>query len=164
MRYHRTMGPVLFRLAARPVAGCLAFALTMTAAQPGPTPSARPQVHHILLEVTDLGRAIAFYRDQFGFRESHRHDDFAMLEGGNLALALWQSHFPWEKPRPSERGSSGMYPHLALPDVRAKVQQLRTAGARIVQEPKTYDWGTEAFVADPDGYVWALISSAANSR
>jgi uncharacterized glyoxalase superfamily protein PhnB len=118
-----------------------------------------------LLEVADLGRATAFYRDQLGFREKLHQGDFAMLEGDNLGIALWQSHFPWQKgtPTAAERGRSGMYPHLELVDVTAKVRQLRAAGVRVVQEPKTYDWGTEAFVSDPDGYTWALASFGSSS-
>jgi hypothetical protein len=36
----------------------------------------------------------------------------------------------------------------------------KTSGKRyrIVRDPRRYGWGTEAFVADPDGYTWALIS------
>jgi hypothetical protein len=30
----------------------------------------------------------------------------------------------------------------------------------IVQEPRQHGWGTETFVADPDGYMWALVRLA----
>jgi uncharacterized glyoxalase superfamily protein PhnB len=42
-------------------------------------------------------------------------------------------------------------------DVEALVARLKAAGCTIVQEPKRHTFGTEAFVADPDGYVWALV-------
>jgi predicted lactoylglutathione lyase len=38
------------------------------------------------------------------------------------------------------------------------VEKARKAGYRIVQEPRKYDFGTEAFIADPDGYTWAFVS------
>jgi uncharacterized glyoxalase superfamily protein PhnB len=43
-------------------------------------------------------------------------------------------------------------------DAAATVEKARQAGYRIVQEPKKYDFGTEAFIADPDGYTWAFVS------
>ena len=48
--------------------------------------------------------------------------------------------------------------HLADEHVFASIQALRAAGDTIVQEPRSYNFGVEAFVADPDGYTWALIS------
>jgi predicted enzyme related to lactoylglutathione lyase len=52
-----------------------------------------------------------------------------------------------------------MYPHFAVVDVAATIERARKAGYRIVQEPRKYKWGTEGFVADPDGYVLALVNS-----
>jgi uncharacterized glyoxalase superfamily protein PhnB len=51
-----------------------------------------------------------------------------------------------------------MYPHLEVVDAAAIVDRARQAGYRIVQEPRKYGWGTEAFIADPDGYIWAFVS------
>jgi len=45
---------------------------------------------------------------------------------------------------------------LITPD--GTMERLRQAGYRIVADAKDYDYGTEGFVADPDGFVWALIS------
>jgi uncharacterized glyoxalase superfamily protein PhnB len=82
-----------------------------------------------------------------------------MLEAGNLGIYLWQSHWGWEGPRrPDERLGLGIYPHLAVSDVGQLVERIRAAGYTVVQEPEHHFYGTEAFVADPDGYVWALIS------
>ena len=53
-----------------------------------------------------------------------------------------------------------MYPHLEVKDVARVINQARNDGYKIAQEPHHYDWGTEAFVADPDGYTWALITLA----
>jgi uncharacterized glyoxalase superfamily protein PhnB len=53
-----------------------------------------------------------------------------------------------------------MYPHFAVVDVAAMIERARKAGYKIRQEPRRYDWGTEAFVADPDGYIWALVNSS----
>jgi predicted enzyme related to lactoylglutathione lyase len=51
-----------------------------------------------------------------------------------------------------------MYPYLKVADVMEMVNRARTAGYKIIQEPQHYIWATEAFVADPDGYILALVN------
>lgn len=118
-----------------------------------------PPVHHLLLEVRDLDRSLAFYRDRLGFTVTRRTRDFAMLETGSVGVYLWEDRWAWSpKPPLAGREPGGMYPHLTLPDVRGTVTNLRAAGDRIVADPRDFAHGTEAFVADPDGFVWALLS------
>ena len=82
-----------------------------------------------------------------------------MLESGNVGVFLRNSRWDWEKPHGGgEQPGVGMYPHFAVNDAAAMVEKARRTGYRIVQEPRNYDFGTEAFVADPDGYTWALVS------
>jgi len=117
------------------------------------------EIDHILLEVSNLNASIKFYRDFLGLHLKSRFGGFARLESGNVGVFLWSHHWNWEKPRSnSERQGLGIYPHLAVDDARAMVDRARQAGYRIVQEPRKYGWGTEAFIADPDGYVWAFVS------
>ncbi len=120
--------------------------------------SAVPTVGHILLEVKDLDRSVKFYHDELGLKIKKRSGDFVMLEAANIGIYLWSKRWEWSPPPDSGRPPQGMYPHLVFPDVKGLVEQLRRDGYRIVAEPKYHIYGTEAFVADPDGYVWALIS------
>jgi catechol 2,3-dioxygenase-like lactoylglutathione lyase family enzyme len=121
--------------------------------------SAPPPIDHILLEVKDLNRSIAFYRDQLGLTLKKRSGDFATLESANVGVYLWSKRWDWSSPPPKEgRTPQGMYPHFVIPDVKGTMARLRKAGYHIVAEAKDYDYGTEGFVADPDGFVWALIS------
>jgi hypothetical protein len=70
----------------------------------------------------------------------------------------WGVPWGWKAPRAKgERLGLGMYPHLEVASVQDTVARIKQAGHRIVQEPKACDWGTEAFVADPDGYTWAVV-------
>jgi catechol 2,3-dioxygenase-like lactoylglutathione lyase family enzyme len=117
------------------------------------------KVDHILLEVSDLTASIAFYRDFLGLRLKFQGKDFVMLDSNNVGVFLWNARWDWEKPRANgERQGLGMYPHFEVNDAAAIVDGARQAGYRIVQEPRKYDWGTEAFIADPDGYTWAFVS------
>jgi catechol 2,3-dioxygenase-like lactoylglutathione lyase family enzyme len=120
-----------------------------------------PRVDHILLEVADMQASLAFYRDQMGLRPKSLNAGFSTLEGADVDVYLSSSRWDWEAPRgKDERQGLGMYPHFEMPSVTEAVDRLRKAGFKIVQEPRKYDWGTEAFVADPDGYTWALVSSS----
>jgi uncharacterized glyoxalase superfamily protein PhnB len=51
-----------------------------------------------------------------------------------------------------------MYLHVEVSYANETIAKLQKAGYSIIQEPRGNEWGTEAFVADPDGYAWALIS------
>ena len=118
-----------------------------------------PKIDHILLEVADLKKAIAFYHDFLGLEIKSQSRDFAMLQSGNVGVFLSTGHWDWDDKRPANaRPGWGMYPHFEVADSAATVERARKAGYRIAQEPRKYSWGTEAFVADPDGYSWALVS------
>ena len=138
-----------------PCALVLLFAAVASAQEQAP-----PKIDHILLEVGDLEKSIAFYHDFLGLQIKSQSKDFAMLESGNVGVFLSSTHWDWDEKRPIKaRPGWGMYPHFAVVDVAATIERARKAGYRIVQEPRKYNWGTEGFVADPDGYVLALINS-----
>jgi catechol 2,3-dioxygenase-like lactoylglutathione lyase family enzyme len=109
--------------------------------------------------VADLKASVAFYRDIIGLKVKSERGDFVTLEAANIGVFLWSKRWDWEKPRAKgERQGLGMYPHFVVGDVKGVVERARSAGYTIMQEAKWHPYGTEAFVADPDGYVWALIS------
>jgi catechol 2,3-dioxygenase-like lactoylglutathione lyase family enzyme len=118
------------------------------------------KIDHILLDVADLKESIVFYHDLLGLEIRSQSKDFAMLESANVGVFLSTTHWDWDEKHPvNTRPGWGMYPHLAVLDVPAAVERARKAGYRIAQEPRNYSWGKEAFVADTDGYVWALVNS-----
>ena len=145
------------------LAGCTSFIFlnpaTVLGAGTELPVDAASKVDHILLEVSNLDASIAFNRDTLGLRLKSRTPDFVMLESDNVGIFLWSARWDWEKPRSNgERQGLGMYPHLSVGDAATVVEMARQAGYRITQEPRKYNWGTEAFIADPDGYTWALVS------
>jgi catechol 2,3-dioxygenase-like lactoylglutathione lyase family enzyme len=131
------------------------WVLTASAQEESP-----PKIDHILLEVADLQKSIAFYHDLLGLEIKSQSNDFAMLQSGNVGVFLSRTHWDWDERRPMNvRPGWGMYPHFAVVDVAATVERARKAGYKIAQEPRKYNRGTEAFVADADGYVWTLINA-----
>ena len=103
--------------------------------------------------------SIAFYHEVLGLRIKSQKDDFTILEAGNTGVFLSTGHWDWDQPRPKDaRPGWGMYPHFTVVDATQTIERAKKAGYKIPQEPKKYDWGTEAFVADPDGYVLAITS------
>ena len=45
-----------------------------------------PSIHHILLEVKDLERAVKFYRDEMGLKINSKSGDFATLDSANVGV------------------------------------------------------------------------------
>lgn len=98
-----------------------------------------PPIDHILFEVKDLDRSIAFYRDQLGLTVKKRSGDFVTLESANVGVYLWSKRWDWSPPPPKEgRSPQGMYPHFVISDVKGTMERLRQAGYRIVAEAKDY--------------------------
>jgi lactoylglutathione lyase len=105
-----------------------------------------------ILEVADVKRSLAFYRDAVGFRPtyfqpSEEDPAFVQLElegGGKLGIA-----------GPAEKVESGsVATWLYCDDVDAAFTELIGAGASVVAEPADQPWGERlASVADPDGYT-----------
>ena len=110
-----------------------------------------------------MERSLAFYRDLMGFQQQSPDGSFVRLKGANIDVYLWDRRWDWDAPARGERAGLGMYPHIERDDVPATVERFRKAGYKIVMEPRAFSHGHEAFVADPDGYVWSLISPQPDS-
>ncbi|CCK30025.1 lactoylglutathione lyase [Streptomyces davaonensis JCM 4913] len=114
---------------------------------------------HVGLNVTDLNRSLAFYRDvlDFDLLVEGKEDDrrFALMGvGGTLALALWQqADGAYDKTRP------GLH-HLALQaesveEIRSYEAALREYGVEFAHEGVVaHAEGADSggiFFFDPDG-------------
>ncbi|MDA0839624.1 MAG: VOC family protein [Planctomycetota bacterium] len=130
-------------------------------ASPPPALDAAPGVHHILLEVTDVKRALRFYEDYLGLKVKSKSGKDAVLRSGNVEIHLWTEKWKFSRGGPADYSprAMGMYPHFKVSDVPAAVARMRQGGYRIVMDVIDYGYGQEAFVADPDGYVIGVIST-----
>ena len=63
--------------------------------------------------------------------------------------------------QPSEVGGrETMHAYLVTPDAAALFQQVTAAGAEVVMELRTMDYGGGAFtVRDPEGHLWSVGST-----
>src|SRR5438093_3190722 len=92
----------------------LSIALVVSAQEPRKL-SGPPKIDHILVEVADLEKSIAFYRDFLGLEIRSQSKNFAMLESANVGVFLSTTHWDWDEKRPSNaRPGWGMYPLLKL--------------------------------------------------
>jgi uncharacterized protein len=134
----------------------------------------QPRITVLTLGVTDLERAVAFYRDGLGFRTQgivgqeieHGAVAFFDLQHG-LKLALW--------PRSSLAADTGLAVSAPSPthctlghnvDSRQAVDgvmaQAAAAGAAIVKTARATDYGGYAgYFKDPDDHLWEVVFNPA---
>lgn len=109
-----------------------------------------------ILSTPDLARALAFYRDAMGSRETYRFPTegepaFVVVElpSGQLGLAA-----------DPDAGRGGPFALCVYADdCDAAVAHLRGHGARVLTGPADQPWGERmARLADPDGNEIVLVS------
>ena len=108
--------------------------------------SASTQWNHAnpVLEVSDVSRAIAYYRDVFGLIPSWMWEDrIGGVHTDHSSIEIYVSRA--EQPSRSRLA-------VFVDDADAAHERYLTAGAEIVDELKTQPWGLRGFtVRDPDG-------------
>jgi glyoxylase I family protein len=111
-------------------------------------------VHHVSINVADLGAAVHFYVEQLGLVARTDRPDFgfggAWLDAGAQQVHLIEGEVP------SDRGQ-----HLALhvPDLDATINQLRAEGL-TVSDAFPVGTGRQAFLHDPSGNLVELHQPA----
>jgi catechol 2,3-dioxygenase len=111
-------------------------------------------IGHVHLKVSDLERAVAFYRDVLGFEVQHRYgDQAAFLSAGgyhhHIGLNTWQS----KGGSPPPPGTTGLF-HVAIryPDRKTLAQAVKAVVDAGVPLSGASDHGvSEAiYLHDPD--------------
>jgi catechol 2,3-dioxygenase len=114
----------------------------------------RVDIGHVHLKVSDLERAIAFYRDVLGFELQHRYgDQAAFLSAGgyhhHIGLNTWESRGG----SPPPPGTTGLY-HVAIryPDRKTLAQAVQSVIDAGIPLSGASDHGvSEAiYLHDPD--------------
>ncbi len=124
-----------------------------------------PRVSLVTLGVSDLERAVAFYRDGLGWPKSEvGGDGVAFFKTGGVVIALF--------PRGSFAADAGVdlddVQHGALPrfslahnvvekeQVDSVLAEAAEAGATIVKEAQEIFFGRHGLFADPEGFLWEV--------
>jgi catechol 2,3-dioxygenase len=114
----------------------------------------RVDIGHVHLKVSDIERALGFYRDVLGFEEMARYGDQAVFisAGGyhhHLGLNTWES----KGGAPPPRGTTGLF-HVAIryPDRKTLAQAVKAVLEAGIRLDGASDHGvSEAiYLRDPD--------------
>jgi catechol 2,3-dioxygenase-like lactoylglutathione lyase family enzyme len=123
--------------------------------------------------VHDPERALAFYRDMLGLelRNDVAREDFRWITVGSAAqpgvaivITNYLNGSPADKDALAALLAKGALNgvHFHSDDLAATFEQLRAAGAEIVQEPADQPWGTrDCAVRDPSGNLVRIDQSPA---
>ncbi len=106
------------------------------------------QVDFVSVPTRDSQRAVAWYRDVLGLRESAFSE--GEVETQNLTLSFWKPEEQGEPFVPNENGLA-----LRVADVEAAVEEVRAGGGVVmgIEDSGVCHMG---FVKDPDGNVVIL--------
>lgn len=108
----------------------------------------------VLVPVTDVDRAKAFYTEKAGFNADHDHqvtNDLRFVQltppgsGCSISIGTGLSDKP--------PGSAQL--QLVVPDIQAARAQLAERGVEV-SDVQVFDWGSFVFFSDPDGNSWAV--------
>jgi len=101
------------------------------------------KVNHILLPVSDLKRAVAFYENILEFKKIKEWPNMAFFDVGGVKFGLVIG------------GKIGI--HLLADDVDKAYQTLKQKGVKFFSEPKDQPWGErQATFVDPNGNTFTL--------
>jgi catechol 2,3-dioxygenase-like lactoylglutathione lyase family enzyme len=109
----------------------------------------------IIVPVSDVDRAKAFYTEKIGFHADHDHqvrEDLRFVQltppGSSCSIAIG-------KGITTKQPGSGSDLLMVVSDVRAVREELLKRGVDI-SEIDEQDWGHFAYFRDPDGNGWSL--------
>jgi predicted enzyme related to lactoylglutathione lyase len=113
----------------------------------------------VILEVSDLDRSVALYRDAFGIDlqpgdngvddrwTGGQHAEISWTDGSYLHFALYPA---------KERPTSHAQITLSVSDIEDAHAAAVGAGAIVLHEPRDEPWGRSGRYEDPDGNVIEL--------
>ena len=97
----------------------------------------------VWLPVTDMGRAVAFYRDDLGLEVVDHDGDWSEVTAGDQRIGLNEGESP--------AGDGGAVIAFGVDDLDKTVDSLKEAGVEFTGEVSEHPWGRIAPFKDPDG-------------
>jgi predicted enzyme related to lactoylglutathione lyase len=116
----------------------------------------------INIDVDDLARAEAFYRDAFGLQAARRFGDGAVeMLGAQVPLYLLRKPGGSEgapaSPRGYQRHWTPLHLDIVVEDLDQALARATAAGAHAEGAVREAAWGRIVQLADPFGHGWCLL-------
>ena len=113
------------------------------------------KIEVVMVGVSDVDRAKAFYVDQVGFHADHDQVvreglRFVQLTPPGSACSIAFGEGITDMPVGGQKGVM-----MVVDDVRAQRDRLIAAGVKVT-EVDEMAWGSFVYFADPDGNAWTL--------
>jgi uncharacterized glyoxalase superfamily protein PhnB len=106
----------------------------------------------------DVGAAIKWLTEVFGFKEHYRYGDPSQPQGAQMQVGNAYVMLGVAQPgktSPSEAGFRTQYLTIFVDDVAAHYERTKAAGAKIIEELNETMYGERQYVAqDPEGHPW----------
>jgi catechol 2,3-dioxygenase-like lactoylglutathione lyase family enzyme len=124
-----------------------------------------PRVSLVTLGVSNLERAVTFYRDGLGWPKSEvGGDEVAFFKTGGVVIALFpKASFAADASVDLDDVEQGGFSRISLAhnvaeegQVDSVLAEAAEAGATIVKEAQEIFFGRHGFFADPDGFLWEV--------
>jgi uncharacterized glyoxalase superfamily protein PhnB len=113
-----------------------------------------------LLLVSNLEEAIAFYVQQLGFTLAFTYEDFyAGIEKNGHPIHL-KTDYRETKGRPSRSNNDELDLVFAVDNVAGVFEEITKTNVEIIQPLREMPYGTEFYIADPDGHMIAFVGAA----
>jgi CreA protein len=127
---------------------------------PTETPFAYAGEVTIAVNVTDIDRAIDWYRNAFGFELIYKLDDFGWCELSTpikgVSVGLGQT---------DDQARGGMSPHFAVKDIEAAKAHLESVGATFEGDVNVIEGLVKlASFKDPDGNSFGLAENISRAH
>jgi predicted enzyme related to lactoylglutathione lyase len=109
-----------------------------------------PAIESVILNVTDFGRAVSFYRGAIGFRVAAEAPHWVEFDTGATRLVVHHRPGDLEHPRHAEQKIAVVF---GTEDLGAWCEEMRERGLHLVTAPVAEEFGVYAEAADPDGRI-----------
>ena len=112
------------------------------------------KVKYVTIIVKDMDESVKFYTDVMGFEIDSEHNPFPGL---NITLLKGEGDAMIELIENTENEVGLFSVGMEVQDINAKVEELKSKGAKITRKPTPISIGTLAFIEDPNGATIVLI-------
>lgn len=114
------------------------------------------RIAQVAINVRDLARGVAFYRDVCGMRFLFQAPNVAFFDCAGVRFMLGQDE-------PPPRDVHGTIVYFAVPDIRVAFDAIKAKGAEVEREPHVIARLPDrevwlAYFRDPDGNLVPLMS------